>query len=114
LALYGANVFPEMIAVGLEQPAVRAWVTGKFVVEARETASRDRRLLLEVELARGVRPTDAMRDAIADSVLAELLRLDSEFAHYVPVGAQRPDVVLYPNADPAHFPAGVKHRYSRR
>jgi phenylacetate-CoA ligase len=113
VSFYGANVFPEMIALGLEQPSVREWVTGKFVVEARETADRDRRLAIAVELAAGVSEDGAMRDAIADSVLAELRRLSSEFAHYVPAHAQRPDVSLHAKGDPAHFPVGVKHRYVR-
>jgi len=114
ISLYGANVFPEMISVGLEQPDVRAWVTGKFVMEARETDSRDRRLAIDVELARGVSATEAMRDAIAGSILAELLRLDSEFSHYVPREVQRPEIALFAYGDPARFPVGVKHRYSRR
>ncbi len=114
ISFYGANVFPEMISVALDQPAVRAWVTGKFVMQARETESRDRRLAVAVELASGVEPTEAIRDAIADGVLAQLRRLNSEFAHYVPEGAQRPEVSLHDKGDPAYFPVGVKHRYSRR
>ncbi len=114
VSFYGANVFPEMISVGLEQAEVRAWVTGKFVVEARETESRDRRLSLAVELASGVAATEPMRAAIAATVLAHLRRLDSEFAHYVPADKQTPDVSLHPKGDPAYFPVGVKHRYSRR
>jgi phenylacetate-CoA ligase len=114
ISFYGANIFPEMVSAGLEQPAVRAWVTGKFVMEARETSGRDRRLAIAVELARGFAPTDAMRETIADSILAHLLRSSSEVAHYVPPDAQRPDVALFATGDPTHFPVGVKHRYSRR
>ncbi|HEY1957340.1 MAG TPA: phenylacetate--CoA ligase family protein [Polyangiaceae bacterium] len=114
ISFYGANVFPEMISVGLEQPSVRESVTGKFVIEARETESHDRVLALDVELAAGAAPSDALREKIADEVLAALLRLDSEFAHYAPPERRRPVVALHPKGDPTHFPAGVKHRYSRR
>ena len=114
ISFYGANVFPEMVSVGLEQPEVRASVTGKFVMEARETPSRDRVLAIDVELAAGAEPSDALRDAVAESVLAALVRLDSEFAHYVPAERRRPEIALHAKGDPTCFPAGVKHRYVRR
>ena len=37
-----ANIYPENVTVGLEQPEVSDWVTGKFVLEAPEDADRDR------------------------------------------------------------------------
>ena len=114
ISYYGANVFPEMVSVALDRAEARAWVTGKFVMEARETDARDRRLAIAVELAPGVAPTDAIRDALETGILAELRRLDSEFAHYVPADKQRPQVTLHAKGDPAYFPAGVKHRYTRR
>ena len=113
ISFYGANVFPEMISVGLEQPEVHAWVTGKFVMESRETSDKNRRLAIAVELAPGVAATGAMHEAIAGAILAHLRRSNSEFSHYVPADAQRPDVSLFPTGDATWFPAGVKHRYVR-
>jgi phenylacetate-CoA ligase len=49
----------------------------------------------------------------AESIRAELRRLNSEFAHYVPAERQTPDVELRPADDPEFFPVGVKHRYTR-
>jgi phenylacetate-CoA ligase len=109
LSFYGANVFPEMIAVGLEQPHVSGWVTGKFVMEIRDDA-----FTVAVELAPGAEASDARRVQAADSILAQLLRLNSEYAHYVPADKQRPVVTLLAAGDPGTFPVGVKHRYSRR
>jgi phenylacetate-CoA ligase len=114
ISFYGANVFPEMISVGLEQPEVRAWVTGKFVMESRETSDKNRRLAIAVELAPGVAETGAMHESIANAILVHLRRTNSEFSHYVPADAQRPDVSLYSSGDPTWFPAGVKHRYVRQ
>lgn len=113
VSYYGANVYPENVTVGLEQPPVAEWVTGKFVVEAVEDADRDARLRITVELAPGQR-ADADRAArVASSVAAQLRRLNSEFANYVPAERQLPEVVLRPTADPQYFPVGVKHRYTR-
>ncbi len=114
VSYFGANIYPENVSVGLEQPAVSGFVTGKFVLEAVEDAERDRFLSIMVELAPGEAADAGRREAVADAILAELLRLNSEFGAYVPPGAQRPRVELRPFGDPAHFPVGVKHRYTRR
>jgi phenylacetate-CoA ligase len=116
VSYYGANIFPDTVVIGLEQPAVRELVTGKFVLEVRETEDRDRQLWIAVELtARGAEVAPgSLADRLADSILAVLLRLNSEFAHYVPAARQRPRVTLWPAGHPEYFPVGVKHRYSRQ
>ncbi|MDB4998850.1 MAG: Coenzyme synthetase [Myxococcaceae bacterium] len=114
ISYFGANIFPEMVSVGLEQPDVVAEVTGKFVMQVVEDADEDLHLALAVELAPAAHATDALRERIADRVLAQLLRLDAEFAAYVPKERQPPRVTLHPAGDPEYFPVGVKHRYSRR
>jgi phenylacetate-CoA ligase len=113
ISYFGANVYPENVTVGLEQPSVCDWVTGKFVLESREDADRNRYLSVVVELAP---QTDASADkerTIAESILAQLLRLNSEFASYVPAERRLPRVSLAPTGDPEYFPVGVKHRYTR-
>ena len=113
VSFFGANVYPENVTVGLERPGVSDWVTGRFVLRTIEDDDRDRRLSLTVELAPGADPTDERRQAAAESVRAELLRLNSEYAHYVPAEFQLPEVELRPADDPEYFPRGVKHRYTR-
>jgi phenylacetate-CoA ligase len=113
VSFFGANVYPENVAVGLQQPAVSDWVTGKFVLRVPEDADRNRYLAIAVELAPGV-AADADRErAVTGSILAALLRLNSEYAHYVPVEHRTPRVRLCPTGDPEYFPPGVKHRYTR-
>ncbi|HEX9374575.1 MAG TPA: hypothetical protein VF897_26400 [Roseiflexaceae bacterium] len=113
ISYFGANIYPENVTVGLEQPAIREWVTGKFVLESREDADRNRFLVVVVELAPGAEGGAEREQLVAQSVLAQLRRLNSEFANYVPPEYQLPHVTLRPAGDPAHFPAGVKHRYTR-
>ncbi|MFC0434817.1 phenylacetate--CoA ligase family protein [Kutzneria buriramensis] len=111
VSFFGANVYPENVTVGLEQPGISDFVTGKFVLEAVEDDNRDRRLRVTVELAPG-KSGDAA--TVAASIRDQLLRLNSEFAHYVPAERQLPEVELRPAGDPEYFPVGVKHRYTRR
>jgi phenylacetate-CoA ligase len=114
VSYFGANIYPENVTVGLEQPGVSADVTGKFVLEVKEDADRNRLLALAVELAPGVVASDALRADIAASVLAQLLRLNSEFANYVPPEYRQVHVALRPAGDAEYFPVGVKHRYTRK
>ena len=115
VSYYGANIFPDTVIIGLEQPAIREQVTGKFVLEVRDDHDRNRELWIAVELSArgGQAPPGPLCDALADSILAVLLRLNSEFANYVPAARQRPRITLWPTGHPDYFPVGVKHRYSR-
>jgi phenylacetate-CoA ligase len=110
VSFFGANVYPENVTVGLEQPGNSELVTGKFVLEVVEDADADRRLRVTVELAPGA---DADAGRLAASIRDQLLRLNSEFAHYVPADRQLPQVMLRPFEDREFFPPGVKHRYTR-
>jgi phenylacetate-CoA ligase len=110
VSFFGANIYPENVTVGLEQPGISDWVTGKFVLETYEDDDRDRQLRITVELAKD---RDGDAGTIAESIRAQLLRLNSEFANYVPAERQLPEVVLKPAGDPEYFPVGVKHRYTR-
>jgi phenylacetate-CoA ligase len=114
ISYFGANIYPENVTVGLEQPTVKEWVTGKFVMESREDEDRDRYLSIVVELAPGVAGDAEKQRAIGESILAQLRRLNSEFANYTPPEYQLPRVTLLPAGDPEYFPIGVKHRYTRK
>ncbi|MEV8632766.1 phenylacetate--CoA ligase family protein [Streptosporangium sp. NPDC051023] len=113
VSYYGANVYPENVSVGLEQLEVSALVTGKFVLEVTEDDLHDRRLTVTVELAAGLRGSEETARIVGESILAQLLRLNSEFAAYVPPARQLPIVRLRETGDPEYFPPGAKHRYTR-
>ncbi len=114
VSYYGANIYPENVTVGLEQPEIMQWVSGKFVLETKESAGGDKTLHIAVELLPGVEETENMAQEIAESIKTQLLRLNSEFANYTPTERQLPFVTLHTFGDPEYFPVGVKHRYTRR
>ena len=114
ISYFGANVFPENVSVGLEQPAIREWVTGKFVMQSLDDAECNRYLTIAVELAPGEVGDARMQQIITDSILTQVKRLNSEFVNYVPTQYQTPKVTLHQTGDAEYFPAGVKHRYTRK
>jgi phenylacetate-CoA ligase len=114
VSYFGANIYPENITVGLEQDGIASFVTGKFVLQAVEGLDDAPHLAIAVELAPGVEADQPKRDSIAQSILAQLLRLNSEFQAYTPPEFRLPRVTLKPTGDPDWFPVGVKHRYTRK
>ncbi len=114
VSYFGANIYPENVTVGLEQAEIRDWVTGKFVMQVKEDADKNRFLSVVVELAPGIEASEEKTQVLASSILTQLLRLNSEFANYVPPEYQMPQVALAPTGDSEYFPVGVKHRYTRK
>ena len=114
VSFYGANIYPENIQVGLEQVAIRDWVTGKFVMEIKQDCDRNSYLSLTIELAPSINAPEVDKEAISFSIRTQLLRLNSEYANYVPSEHQLPQVTLLSFGDPDYFPVGVKHRYTPR
>jgi phenylacetate-CoA ligase len=114
VSYYGANIYPENVTVGLEQPEIMAWVTGKFVLETQDTTQGDKYLHIIVELLPDVEPVVTLPYNIAVAIQTQLLRLNSEFANYTPVDRQLPRITLRAFADAEYFPVGVKHRYTRK
>lgn len=113
LSFYGANVYPENVAVGIEQPALLGALSGKFVMQVLVDADQNPRLDIAVELLPGQAPSDTLLDDVSASIQRELERLNSEFKNYAPAERRRPHVRLLRHADPEYFPLGVKHRYTR-
>ncbi|HEX2873980.1 MAG TPA: phenylacetate--CoA ligase family protein [Polyangiaceae bacterium] len=114
LSFYGANVYPENVAVGIEQRALLAALSGKFVMQIAHDADQNPSLDIAVELLPGRAASEALTADVAASIQRELERLNSEFLNYAPADRRRPRVRLLPHADPDYFPLGVKHRYTRQ
>jgi phenylacetate-CoA ligase len=113
VSFYGANVYPENVAVGVQQPELAEQVTGKFVMEVLEDENGNSTLEIAVELAADVNGDATLAAELATTIRAHLERQNSEFSSYVPPERRTPGIRLLPLGEPRYFPAGVKHRYTR-
>jgi phenylacetate-CoA ligase len=113
LSFYGANVYPENVAVGIEQPELLTALSGKFVMQIAHDTDQNPLLDIAVELLPGHAASDQLERDAAASIQRQLERLNSEFLYYTPAERRRPRVRLLPHAEPDYFPLGVKHRYTR-
>jgi phenylacetate-CoA ligase len=113
VSYYGANVYPENIAVGIEQPEVARDLTGKFVLEVVQDDNQDSVLQVTVELVGAQQPKPELASDVRHSIERHLARVNSEYAAYVPKERQTIVVRLLPLGEPEYFPIGVKHRYTR-
>lgn len=114
VSYFGANVYPENVTTALEQHEFMSSVSGKFVMETAELADGGKDLRITIELLPKIEPNDSLRQQLAHAIKARLLYLNSEYANYVPASHQLPQVVLKATGDAEYFPAGIKHRYTRK
>lgn len=113
LSYFGANIYPENIAIGLESNKVKEFVTGKYVMQIIQSEDENLRFKITVELQNGEEINDEKRDATGESILASILHINSEYKNYVPVEYQMPLIELRKAGDSEYFPVGVKHKYVR-
>ncbi len=113
LSYFGANIYPENVAIGLESAKIKNFVTGKYVMEIIESDDKNLRFKITVELAPGEEINDEKSRAIGESILASILRINSEYKNYVPTEYQMPLIELRKAGDSEYFPIGVKHKYVR-
>lgn len=113
LSYFGANIYPENIAIGLESAEVKNLVSGKYVMQILEDVDKNLYLQVVVELVTGMEPAEDIKQIICISILASLLHINSEYKNYVPAEYQTPLIVLKKAWDKEYFPVGVKHRYVR-
>ena len=82
-------------------------------MEIKQDRDQNSYLAIAVELAIEVNSNQDLEKAISNSIYSQLLRLNSEYANYVPPQRQLPEISLYNLGNPEYFPVGVKHRYTK-
>ncbi|MFJ7593389.1 phenylacetate--CoA ligase family protein [Streptomyces sp. NPDC097617] len=111
LSMYGANIYPESIAAGLERDDSYPRLTGKFVMEIQNGERPQLRVVAEI--APNHHAEQIRTESTPHSILNALREQNSEYMNYVPTELQLPLVETRSHGDPEYFPVGMKHRYTR-
>ncbi len=114
---YALNIFPENIKSGLEKKDVYKFVSGKFIAYTRLFRNgRDQKLFVEVELARGLKPSPVIIFKIRQSVFEGLVSMNMEYRKlHRSIGVKAlPNIILAPFGDARFRVSKAKHRWSKR
>jgi phenylacetate-CoA ligase len=112
-SLYAVLIYPEHIKAGLRARSVASKLTGKFVMSTEYRKSQDQYLLIRLELAKGVKPTPALAEAVQKAVMKALQRRNIEFRKLHSSLGDRvlPEVQLLAHGDTKYFALGNKQRW---
>jgi len=111
VSFFGGNVFPEHIASLVDRAEYQTFLTGRFAVLVRHTASENKPLDIVVEAKKGVDVPPSYQDMLAEALEAHLVQVNSEYANYVPAKYRRPEVLVANHQDTKYFERGRKQRY---
>ena len=114
VSYYGANVYPENVTVGLEQPADQRLGHRQVRARGAQATPTATRTCPSRSSSRPAQTADAARERVlAESIRAQLQRLNSEFAALRAGRAPAAGGHAAAGRRPGYFPVGVKHRYTR-
>ncbi|MBI2409640.1 phenylacetate--CoA ligase family protein [Candidatus Kaiserbacteria bacterium] len=111
--LYGAIIFPEHVKIGLQNPALEKFITGRFTMTTEHDAQHNEYLEVNVELKHGVKNGEAIRAALVGSVMKSLCASSGEYKNNVTNMGERvaPRIVFWPHEDRKYFPPGIKQKW---
>lgn len=114
VTFYGLNIYPENIKAGLEDSKVSDIVTGKHIITKDQTKDCiNQKLKIAVELKSNVSPSDDIKKLIADTILENLLELNTEYRklfHSINSKAL-PEVIVLENGHEQFVIKKAKHNW---
>jgi phenylacetate-CoA ligase len=115
VSLYALNIYVENIKQAFEDFSVSSYLSGLFIMSVEYNTHMDQRLLIVLELSRGVDPSPALKRKLTLWLIEQLCRLNIEYARlYASVGKRAvPHIKLVRNGK-IHTTPGRKHRWIKR
>lgn len=111
--LYGAIMYPEHVREALEDAELADQVSGKFTMQTVLDEKQNQALEINVELKRGIEPSDALARELQAKITATLIRRNAEYRNNHAHMGERvtPRVVLWKHEDPTYFKPGIKQKW---
>ena len=111
--LYGAIIYPEHVKIGLQNPALEKFITGRFTMTTENDAKHNEYLEINIELQHKVIDGEPIRAAIVESVMKSLAASSDEYRYLS--GSIRdkitPRIVFWPHEHPTYFSPNLKQKW---
>jgi len=79
IMLYGLNIYPDNIKTALEKQDIQDQISGRFTMEIDYNNNMDQYLLLNIELASGLKSSPSLNQDICDTIVTTLKKLNREY-----------------------------------
>ncbi|MBI5913424.1 phenylacetate--CoA ligase family protein [Candidatus Azambacteria bacterium] len=114
--LYGAIIYPEHVKIGLQNPILEKFITGRFTMTTEHDTKHNEYLEVNVELQRNVKDGEPIRAALVESIVKSLSSSSGEYKNnHVSIGDRvSPRIVFWPHEHPKYFHPGIKQRWVMR
>ena len=111
--LYGAIIFPEHVKIGLQNPRLEKFITGRFTMTTENDVEHNSYLEINVELHHGVEDGESIRAILVDSVIKSLIASSGEYKnnHINMRDRVMPRIVFWPYEHPKYFSPNVKQKW---
>lgn len=111
--LYGAIIFPEHVKIGLQNPELEKFITGRFTMTTEHDEQHNEYLEINIELQRGVNDGESIRAVLVESVVKSLSASSGEYQNNYANMHDRvaPRIVFWPHEHPKYFQSGVKQKW---
>ncbi|MCS6789255.1 MAG: hypothetical protein NZ484_01675 [Patescibacteria group bacterium] len=118
VSLVGINLYPEYIRRALIHPNLQKYLTGKFSMEIIYDSKYNQKLIIHIELKRGINPALKIKELTKKEVIKSLIKNSTEYNHLYHSGSEKykkqiePDIFLHFYEDPKYFKPGIKQKWS--
>lgn len=111
--LYGAIIFPEHVKIGLQNPELEKFITGRFTMTTEHDIKHNEFLEINIELQHGVKDDESIRSTLIESVVKSLSASSGEYQNnYVNMGDRvAPRIVFWAHEHPKYFNPSIKQKW---
>jgi len=115
-SLYGLQVYPQHIKLGVEVSELEQYLTGKFVFDVCYDKTQNQYLQIDLELKSGVHVTEQLKKVVNKSIMEALQEKNSEFRELSRMLSGRSLVKLdfFTFNHPIYFRSGVKQSWIKK
>lgn len=111
--LYGAIIYPEHVKIGLQNPTLEKFITGRFTMSTENDANHNEYLEINIELQHGIKEGTPIEAELVASIMKSLSSSSDEYRYLSGTVRDKiiPRIVFWPHEHPKYFSPGVKQKW---